>query len=162
MLARDAVERREGFEVQRREDRDAGRASTGSRDVAVRSDRAPRRHVRTESRSHEGPDSRDRRPSDPDRCRPRCRESPPGRPSPGGIPPGTSRAPLSSTPSARSPLQVNAIVTQRASGDAVPTDWPVPTLSTRPASHARPAGALAKLRNSYRAASAGVRVSRKC
>ena len=38
----------------------------------------------------------------------------------------------SSTPSARSPVHVNAIVTQRASGDAFPTDCPVPTLSPDP------------------------------
>src|SRR5215471_11281097 len=69
----------------------------------------------------------------------------------------------SSTPSARSPFHVNAIVTQRWSDWPAPAILaPVPTLSMRPDSHARPWAGSRNVTNPYRAARAGGRVSRKC
>src|SRR5262249_3441938 len=69
----------------------------------------------------------------------------------------------SSTPSARSPFHVNAIVAQRWSAwPAAAILAPVPTLSIRPDSHARPWARSRNVTDPYRAARAGGRVSRKC
>src|SRR5215471_8644467 len=69
----------------------------------------------------------------------------------------------SSRPSARSPFHVNAIVAQWCTDvPLAATLAPVPTLSMRPDSHARPCAGSRNVTNPYRAARAGGRVSRKC
>ncbi len=147
MLARSAV-RRDGLEIQKREQRDATdlrqvclmclRRSIALGAVAREQDRD-----RVERRVGESSVPmigviRAREADDRARVRRVLRE----------ILRERWRAIASSTPSARSPFHVNPTVTHRMSGEFEPTDAPVPTLSTMPASHARPASAFAKLKNS--------------
>src|ERR1700679_1274212 len=75
---------------------------------------------------------------------------------------GNVASDAASTPSARRPLHVNAIVTQWALSGRDRAEAAVATSSSIEETHARPAAGSWKLRKSYRPASAGVRSRRKC